>query len=115
MQIVLDSPDPGAQSVLLGKGRRSVQRLREDGEVPCLACSGWRSRTGGKVWGLYVVIPSIVIEAKESPEKNMWEDSDELNHPFLGQMLRKQIIFFFVSTSVCCSAPILSLWVVVFV
>lgn len=49
-----------------------------------MACSGWRSRTGGKVWGLYVVIPSVVIEAKESPEY-MWEDSGELNHLFWGK------------------------------
>lgn len=75
----------GSKCVAWQEEEESAEALREDREVPCLACSGWRSRTGGKVWGLYVVIPSIVIEAKESPEKNMWEDSGELNHPFWGK------------------------------
>lgn len=75
----------GSKCVACQGEEESAEALKEDGEVPCLACSGWRSRTGGKVWGLYVVIPPIVIEAKESPEKNMWEDSGELNHPFWGK------------------------------
>lgn len=79
-------PRPWGSKCVAWQGEEeSAEALKEDGRFPAWPAVGGEGRTGGKVWGLYVVIASIVIEAKESPEKNMWEDSGELNHPFWGK------------------------------